>query len=171
MPTLYLSKRPISSCCLDWLLTIVGKKKEALKHICLLTTMLSRQIFVLSCLPKPLKQKAALHMDSQRTRWRMRTVRLDHLAERTGSTIATFTALNLIADISGPQSSLLCSCYQPYEHVSHWRRVAMVFSDTRHNEKKTPNVGRSARRLRFNCATTCQKFIQLFDGRLGATQL
>lgn len=69
-------------------------------------------------------------MDSQRTHWKMRTVRLDHFAERTRSTIATFTALNLIANISGPQSSLLCSCNQPYEHISYWRHVTMVFSDT-----------------------------------------
>lgn len=156
-----MSKRPISSCCLHWLLTIVGKKK-ALKHICLLATILSRQIFVLSRLPKPLKQKAAVRMDSQRTRWKMSTVRLDHFAERTGSTITTFTALNLIANISGPQSSLLCSCYQPYERVSYWRCVTVVFSDTlfvtRHDEKKT-ECWEICSWLRFNCATTCQKFI------------
>lgn len=111
--------------------------------------MLSRQIFALSRLPKPLKQKAALRMDSQRTRWKMRAVRLDHFAERTGSTIATFTALYLIANIGGPQSSLLCGSYQPYKRVSYCRRVAVVFSDTllvtQHDDRKTPNVGKSAR--------------------------
>lgn len=59
--TLFAWKRPVGSCCLAFLLTVVKSKIyfNAARQVCLRATMLTRQKFVLICLLKPLKQRRA----------------------------------------------------------------------------------------------------------------
>lgn len=105
---------------------------KAPSRVCPLIKMLTRQRFVLSCLPKP---PAPARVDLQ-TAQRTWTVRLVHFAESAGDKLARFAVANVIANSLPPSTvrrqgsergqELLAALLQPYKRLT-WQKLIQLF--------------------------------------------